>query len=62
MSKIEIGSQWQSIDGCVVSVDFAKNNFALVIWTYKHEDERLGEVTLATRKEDFIKDFKEIIS
>jgi hypothetical protein len=62
MSKIEIGSQWQSIDGYVVSVDFAKNDFALVVWTYKHEDQRLGEITLATRKEDFIKDFKKIIS
>ena len=62
MSEIKIGSQWESIDGYVVRVDFVKNDFALVVWSSKYKDERLGEITLATCKENFIKDFKEVIS
>lgn len=55
-SKIEIGSQWQSIDGKVVTIDFVKNN--LVVWTYEFNDRE--QITLSTHKESFIKDFKEI--
>jgi hypothetical protein len=56
MEKIEIGSQWQSIDGKVVTIDFVKNN--LVVWTYEFNDRE--QITLSTNKESFIKDFKEI--
>jgi len=55
MLEIKIGSEWQSIDGKVVTVDFVKNN--LVVWTYEFNDR---EITLSTNKEFFIKDFKEL--
>ena len=56
MRQIEIGSQWQSIDDKVVTIDFVKNN--LVVWTYEFNDRE--QITLSTHKESFIKDFKEI--
>ena len=55
-SKIKIGSEWQSIDGKVVTVDFVKND--LVVWTYEFNDRE--QITLSTKKEFFIKDFKEL--
>jgi len=58
MSVIEIGSQWQSIDGKVVTIDFVKNN--LVVWTYEFNDRHLQQITFSTFKEFFIKDFKEL--
>jgi len=58
MSVIEIGSEWQSIDGKVVTIDFVKNN--LVVWTYEFNDRRLQQITFSTFKEFFIKDFKEL--
>jgi hypothetical protein len=58
MQKIEIGSEWQSIDGKVVTIDFVKNN--LVVWTYEFNDRRLQQITFSTFKEFFIKDFKEL--
>jgi hypothetical protein len=56
MLEIKIGSEWQSIDGKVVTVDFVKNN--LVVWTYEFNDRE--QITLSTNKEFFIKDFKEL--
>jgi len=56
MSVIEIGSEWQSIDGKVVKIDFIKND--LVVWTYEFNDRE--QITLSTKKEFFIKDFKEL--
>jgi hypothetical protein len=56
MQKIEIGSEWQSIDGKVVTIDFVKND--LVVWTYEFNDRE--QITLSTHKEIFIKDFKEL--
>lgn len=55
-SKIEIGSQWQSIDGRIVTVDFVKNN--LVVWTYQFNDRE--QITLSSHKDYFLKDFKEL--
>ena len=55
-SKIEIGSEWQSIDGKVVKIDFVKND--LIVWTYEFNDRE--QITLSTHKEIFIKDFKEL--
>jgi hypothetical protein len=54
--EIEIGSEWQSIDGKVVKIDFIKNN--LVVWTYEFNDRE--QITFSTKKEFFIKDFKEL--
>jgi hypothetical protein len=54
--EIEIGSEWQSIDGKVVTIDFVKNN--LVVWTYEFNDRE--QITFSTKKEFFIKDFKEL--
>jgi len=56
MLEIEIGSEWQSIDGKVVTIDFVKNK--LVVWTYEFNDRE--QITFSTKKEFFIKDFKEI--
>jgi hypothetical protein len=56
MQKIKIGSEWQSIDGKVVTIDFVKNN--LVVWTYEFNDRE--QITLSSNKEFFIKDFKEL--
>jgi hypothetical protein len=56
MLEIKIGSEWQSIDGKVVTIDFVKNN--LVVWTYEFNDRE--QITLSTKKEFFIKDFKEL--
>jgi len=53
---IEIGSEWKSIDGKVVTIDFVKNN--LVVWTYEFNDRE--QITFSTKKEIFIKDFKEL--
>jgi hypothetical protein len=55
-AEIEIGSRWQSIDGKVVTIDFVKNN--LVVWTYEFNDRE--QITFSTKKEFFIKDFKEL--
>jgi hypothetical protein len=56
MLEIKIGSEWQSIDGKVVTIDFVKNN--LVVWTYEFNDRE--QITFSTKKEFFIKDFKEL--
>jgi len=56
MSIIKIGSEWQSIDGKIVTVDFVKNH--LVVWTYEFNDRE--QITLSINKEIFIKDFKEL--
>jgi aminopeptidase-like protein len=51
---IEIGSQWKSRDGKIVTVDFVKNN--LVVWTYEFNDRE--QMTLSSHKDHFLKDFK----
>ena len=56
MSVIKIGSQWQSIDGKVVTINFVKND--LIVWTYEFNDRE--QITFSTKKEFFIKDFKEL--
>jgi len=55
-SVIKIGSEWQSIDGKIVTIDFIKND--LVVWTYEFNDRE--QITLSINKEIFIKDFKEL--
>lgn len=44
MKKLEIGSEWQLIDGKVVTIHFVKND--LVVWTYEFNDRE--QITLST--------------
>jgi hypothetical protein len=52
-SVIKIGSEWQSIDGKVVTVNFVKND--LIVWTYEFNDRE--QITLSTNKQIFYQRF-----
>ena len=56
MSEIpQVGWQYKSMDGRIVTVDFVKNN--LVVWTY--EGDRF-ELTLSTHLDYFVQDFVKV--